>query len=77
MGVADINDGVHIAGVSIEVDEHDGFGALGDGGFYFVGVYIEIEGIDIDEDGCCADVGDGPGGCGEGEGGGNDFVAGF
>jgi len=72
----DGGDFVHADGVAEGFDGEDGFGFGGDGGFDFVGIEVEGLGVDVDEDGSGADHLDDVGGGDEGEGGGDDLVAG-
>lgn len=75
-GAGDGEDGIHIAGLSCEVDGDDGFRARGDRAFEGGRVEVGIPLADVDEHGLRAAVHHDGGGSGEGVGGDDDFIAG-
>ena len=67
--------GVEVRRQTKKMHWHDGAGFRGDGGFDFDGVDVVGFRIDVDEDGFCADPGDGAGGGNKAERRGDDFIA--
>lgn len=64
----------HVGGAAEGVDDEEGAGAGGDGGFDSCGRKVEGAGVDVDEDRGGALVADGVGGGDEGEGGDENLV---
>jgi len=76
VGASQLEQRVHVDGLAVEVDGKQRPGAWRDAFRNARDVHVEGDGIDINEDGCRAAVGDGKDGGDVGVGDGNDLIAG-